>query len=57
MRCGCFFSGVPCNWRELMADVTWFFRWSPRDVGDLTIPELLWWAEQARRIQQERGGS
>ncbi|MDR0966655.1 MAG: GpE family phage tail protein [Myxococcales bacterium] len=35
-----------------MADVAFFFHWAPKDVGALTIPELLWWAEQARRIAQ-----
>ncbi len=45
---------MPANWRELLADLAWFYRWSPREVGGLTIQELVWWCEQANRIRAER---
>jgi hypothetical protein len=48
-----FFIGVsqfrPRNWRELCADLTFYFHWSPRDVWELTMTEILWWAAQAER--------
>jgi hypothetical protein len=35
----------------LIADLTRFWGWGPRDAWDLTGTEMLWWAEQANRIQ------
>ncbi|CAG9248575.1 hypothetical protein BDI4_270015 [Burkholderia diffusa] len=34
----------------MIADVTWFFRWGPRDALGLTWPELAEWRAQALRI-------
>ncbi|WP_233863480.1 GpE family phage tail protein [Paraburkholderia adhaesiva] len=45
-----FFRVVPPNLRDVIADVTWFFHWGPRDAGALTWTELAQWHEQARRI-------
>ncbi|MFP4895824.1 GpE family phage tail protein [Paraburkholderia sp. EG304] len=42
----------------MIAEVTWFYHWGPRDAGALTWTELREWFEQAQRIanmQTQRG--
>jgi hypothetical protein len=34
----------------VVADVTYYYRWGPREAASLTWTELAWWLEQARRI-------
>ncbi|MFM0464680.1 hypothetical protein PQR34_42885 [Paraburkholderia sediminicola] len=46
-----FFRVVPANLRDIVADVTHFYGWGPRDAGALTWTELSGWLAQARRIQ------
>ncbi|MBT0344128.1 GpE family phage tail protein [Morganella morganii subsp. morganii] len=41
------------KWRQLSADVTYFYHWGPQDARYLTMRELLWWAEQANRINSK----
>lgn len=36
-----------------MADVAAIFHWSPRDMADMSLTELMEWREQAR----QRSGS
>ena len=43
---------MPANVRDLVADVTHFYGWGPRDAGTLTWSELAEWIAQARRIKQ-----
>ncbi|EGG3071018.1 GpE family phage tail protein [Salmonella enterica] len=43
-------------WRELAADITWFYRWEPSVTGNMTLRRLLWWQEQAVRINRIRRG-
>ena len=35
----------------MIAEVTWFYRWGPRDVAALTWTEVTWWNAQALRIK------
>ncbi|MGF6790165.1 hypothetical protein [Paraburkholderia sp. 35.1] len=42
---------MPANLRDIVADVTHFYGWGPRDAGALTWAELAQWLAQARRIQ------
>jgi hypothetical protein len=47
----------PVNWRDLIADVSRFWGWGPRDGWDLTGTELMWWLDQANRIAaREKAG-
>lgn len=32
-----------------MADVAVIFHWTPGDMHDMTVPELMEWREQARK--------
>jgi hypothetical protein len=45
-----FFVGGPVNLRELMADLTWFFRWPPSEVESMTLEQIKWWQSQLERI-------
>ena len=45
-----FITSWPSNWRELAADLAYFWHWQPSETWALTGPELLWWLEQANRI-------
>jgi hypothetical protein len=38
----------------LIAQLTWFFHWSPRDAWGLTGTEIMWWVEQANRIHAKQ---
>ncbi|CAK7025938.1 MAG: hypothetical protein MESAZ_02733 [Saezia sanguinis] len=38
-------------WRELAADVTYFYKWGPHDAWGLSHSKLEFWAEQALRIK------
>ncbi|NHB89612.1 hypothetical protein C5471_18680 [Photorhabdus tasmaniensis] len=42
------------GWQQLAADVTFHYRWGPRDAWLLTRSRLEWWVEQANRISKER---
>lgn len=39
-----------------MADVTYFYRWGPREAQSLTWRELDFWLTQAERINKAQGG-
>lgn len=41
---------IPPNLRDVVADVTHFYHWGPRDAGALTWAELAEWHAQAQRI-------
>lgn len=43
---------IPPNLRDVVAEVTWFYHWGPREAGALTWSELKWWHAQAQRILQ-----
>jgi hypothetical protein len=45
---------IPPNLRDVIADVTHFYGWGPRDAGALTWTELSEWLSQARRIARAR---
>jgi hypothetical protein len=47
----------PGNWRELIADLTLFYRWPPSAGFEMTITRLLWWVEQANRQVKERANA
>ena len=42
----------PEGWRDLIADLTRFWGWGPHDAWGLTGTQLIWWAEQSRRIAE-----
>jgi hypothetical protein len=37
----------------LIAEITKFYGWGPRDAWCLTLKELDWWNEQAGRIAKK----
>lgn len=39
------------QWRELAADMTYFYKWGPRDAWGLSYSQLMFWIEQAVRIR------
>ncbi|PWC19069.1 MULTISPECIES: GpE family phage tail protein [Brenneria] len=39
------------GWRELAADVTFYFHWEPNAAWGMSLTRLEWWATQARRIK------
>jgi hypothetical protein len=42
----------------LIADLTRWWHWGPRDAWNLDGTQLKWWAEQANRIvERERGAA
>lgn len=52
-----FFAGkirtrYPGNWRELIADLTRFWGWGPKDAWGLTGTQILWWTDQASRVAE-----
>lgn len=47
----------PANWQQLVAQLTWFFHWGPRDAFDLTWRELLWWNDRANDVMKALGKS
>ncbi|TDB43323.1 hypothetical protein C5468_23735 [Photorhabdus luminescens subsp. mexicana] len=42
------------SWQQLAADVTFYYKWGPRDAWSLTRTRLEWWVEQANRLSKER---
>ncbi|EAS1263726.1 hypothetical protein F8606_21820 [Salmonella enterica] len=44
------------DWRELAADVTFFYRWAPDATANMTFRRLSWWGDQAVRINRIRRG-
>ncbi|NHB94779.1 hypothetical protein C5469_22745 [Photorhabdus cinerea] len=42
------------GWQRLAADVTFYYKWGPRDAWLLSKTRLEWWANQANRISKER---
>ncbi|OWF85507.1 hypothetical protein B4914_17095 [Yersinia entomophaga] len=51
-----FFNLLPARerWLETLADVTYYYGWGPADAWSLTYNRLLWWCEQAQRINKIR---
>ena len=49
-----FFSEWPSNWRQLEADLCKFYGWGPDQVSTLTGAEMVWFAEQANRINTKQ---
>jgi hypothetical protein len=42
----------PERWEDLIAELTRYFSWGPRDAWVLTSRELLWWQAQAERLNK-----
>ncbi|EKN5029966.1 hypothetical protein DVQ33_05650 [Yersinia enterocolitica] len=53
-----FFSLLPNGgrWREIIADVTYYYSWGPGDAWSLTYSNLIWWCQQAERINNIKAG-
>jgi len=41
----------------LIADVTYYYGWGPNAGWSLTWSKLLWWNDQAKRINKLKEGS
>lgn len=41
---------MPSNWMDIVAEVTRFYRWGPRDAWGLTWSRLSWWRSQMLRM-------
>ena len=40
----------------MIGDLAWFYHWTPREIGDLTILQAMFWHDQAlRRYRMIRG--
>lgn len=40
------------EWERLAADVTFFFRWGPKDAARMTWKQLQKWERQGLRIKK-----
>jgi hypothetical protein len=50
--------GWPENWRDVAAELTRFYRWSPDEIWALTWTQMRWWNDQAIRMtNQERAAN
>lgn len=43
----------PDDWRDLVANLTKYYGWGPRDAWSLTWTEMQWWANQAIRMSKQ----
>ncbi|PTA91314.1 hypothetical protein CWM66_08720 [Kosakonia sp. H7A] len=41
-------------WQERAADITAYFGWSDERAWGMTLDRLMWWVNQAKRINQIR---
>lgn len=49
-----FFSRLPENWRELIADLAYVFHFQPSELWAMTLDDMEFWWGQAERLDRER---
>jgi len=45
-----FYRGLPTNWRSVVADLTKFYGWGPKDAWGEPVSRLMWWFKEAQRM-------